>query len=175
MTVDVVSRALKLARSHIEHAAAAADRNPTDAQKAAGNYKLGRLNWHGLHISIENAKGSKRSGASHDGRKWTVTMPASYGYVRRTEGADEDHVDVYIGPNPLSPNVWVIDQIDAESRRFDEHKCMLGFETRDAALSTYRKAFSDGRGNERIGTVTQMNVPQFKRWVNSGDTRRPLG
>lgn len=171
---DVVTRALKIARQHIHEAANEADRNPSEAQKAAGNYRLGKFNWHGLPISIENPKGSTRSGVDTKGKPWKVQLPASYGYINRTVGKDGDHVDIYMGPHPLSHLVFVVDQIDHKSQRFDEHKVMLGFDTAASAIDTYEKAFSDGKGHARIGGLMQMTVEQFKKWLKSGDTTKRL-
>lgn len=171
---DVVARALKIARHHIHTAASEADRNPSDAQKKAGNAKLGHLTWRGLGITIENAKGSRRSGKSHDGRAWSVKMPAAYGYIKKTLGRDGDHVDIYMGPHPLSHLVFVIDQVDDKTKRFDEHKVMLGFDTASSAMETYEKGFSDGKGSARLGGMMQMTVDQFKKWLRSGDTTKRL-
>src|SRR5262249_30042795 len=123
---------------------------PTEAQKEAGNYKKHHTRIHGLDISIENKAGSIRSGVGPNGEPWRVKMPAAYGYIKRTEGADGDHVDCYIGPHLKSPRVYVIDQVDANSKDFDEHKCMLGFGSKQQALGTYKRGFSDGKGAARI-------------------------
>ena len=74
-------------------------------------------------------------------------MPAHYGYVRGTEGADADQVDVYVGERPDSPNVWVVNQVDADSGKFDEHKAFIGFETdaqvrQDLRCGVRRQAWS---------------------------------
>ena len=60
----------------------------------------------GLDIAIENPKGSERKGVGKDGEEWSVAMPSHYGFVRRTEGADGDQVDVYVGPN-RSPTLFM--------------------------------------------------------------------
>lgn len=86
---------------------------PTEAQKEAGNYKKGHARWNGLDLSIETAKGQTRSGTGPDGNPWSVTMPADYGYFRRTEGADGDHVDFYMGPGQHEPR-------DRDQRLFDQ-------------------------------------------------------
>src|SRR5579864_6778398 len=86
---------------------------PTEAQKEAGNYRKGHVRVHGMDLSIETPKGAKRSGKGKDGKPWSVTMPAHYGYIRGTKGADGDHVDTYLGPHPGNPNVHVVDQVDA--------------------------------------------------------------
>jgi inorganic pyrophosphatase-like protein len=150
------------------------DHSPTQAQKAAGNYAKDHVKLHGLDIAIENAKGKKREGVGRDGKKWSVTMPAHYGYIKRTTGRDGDHVDVYLGPHIKSPRVYVVDQHDADSKRFDEHKAFIGFGSAAQVRATYRKAFSDGRGNERLRHLTEMSVDGFKAWLAHGDTTKPL-
>lgn len=150
------------------------DRAPTEAQKAAGNYAKGHVKVHGFDIAIENPRGSKRSGVGHDGKPWSVKMPSHYGYLKRTEGADGDHVDVYLGPHLKSPRVYVVDQLDADDRTFDEHKTLLGFANFGQARRAYVGAFSDGKGEDRIGAMTEIGVDQFRRWLKDGDTTKPL-
>lgn len=156
-------------------AAKTVNRTPTEAQKESGNYAKGHLRLHGLEIAIENPKGGERSGVDRGGKPWRVRMPAHYGYVKGTEGKDGDHVDVYVGPNHASGKVFVVDQIDAETGRFDEHKAMLSYGSKTDALADYQKAFSDGKAKDRIGAVTEMTTGEFKSWVKSGATKRPLG
>ncbi len=172
---DIVRTAMRLARDQVNQAAAKTERKPSEAKVAAGNYTKGKLRWHGLVISIENAKGSIRRGKTREGHEWSVVMPVSYGYFKRSIGADDDHIDVYMGSNPLALDVYVIDQIDARSGRFDEHKVMAGFTSKDEAIETYKKAFSDNKAADRIGAVTRMGIGQFKRWLLRGDTTQPLG
>lgn len=165
-----------IAPSLAEIAAAAkdADATPTDAQKEAGNYKMGHIAWNGLDITIENAKGSTRSGTDSDGETWSVKMPAHYGYIKRTEGADGDHVDVYMGDATDSDAVFVIDQNDIETGKFDEHKIVLGAEGRREAEDLYDGGFSDGKGPERRKGVAKMTVAEFKEWLISGDQTKPV-
>jgi hypothetical protein len=139
---------------------------PSEAQKEAGNYKKEHLELHGLRITIENPKGSFRSGKDKNGKEWKVRMPAAYGYFRKTEGADGDHVDCYIGPNPESKRVWILDQKDADTGRFDEHKTFLGFKSKPQVLAIYRKAFSDGKADKRIHAITECTLEQLKEWLN---------
>ena len=160
--------------TEVAAAAAQADPNPTDAQKEAGNYQMGHIQWNGLDLSIETAKGSLREGKDRDGEEWSVKMPADYGYIRRTEGADGDHVDFYMGPAPDAAEVYVIDQVDAETRAFDEHKVMIGFRNRKHALDTYALGFSDGKGKDRLGAHKIMTVAEFLEWVKTGDHSKPV-
>lgn len=147
---------------------------PTDAQKSAGNYKKKHINFQGLPISIENEKGSIRSGQDEKGNKWSVKMPADYGYVKRTEGADGDHVDVYVGPDESSSNVFVIDQKDHRTGKFDEHKVMLGFDSLRSAIQSYTNGFSDGKAHLRLGNVARLSMKEFKQWLSYHDTKKPI-
>lgn len=146
--------------------------NPSEAQKKAGNYAKTHKFFQGLDITIENLKGKPRTGIGRDGKKWSVTMPASYGYLKRTEGADGDHVDVYLGPNEKSDQVFVVDQKDAETGKFDEHKCMLGFNNEAEARRTYRAGFSDGK--DRIKHMRRMSMAEFRQWLDKGDTSKQI-
>jgi len=147
---------------------------PTQGQKEAGNYKKGHTTIHGMDVAIENPQGSERKGVDPDGKAWKVNLPAHYGYIKRTEGADGDHVDVYIGPNPESAEVFVVDQVDAKTTKFDEHKVMIGFKSEAEATTTYKAGFSDGKGADRIGSITPLSMDEFKGWLKDGDTKNPL-
>lgn len=174
MFEDLPAAAPSEVAEKIDTAASEANPEPSEAQKEAGNYKKGHINVHGLDITIENARGTARFGMTPSGEPWTVTLPDHYGYIKKTEGADGDQVDAYIGPKPESERVFIVDQKDAETGKFDEHKAMLGYETPGEALDAYETAFSDGRAPERIQGVTEMSVPEFKDWLKEGDTTKPI-
>src|SRR5882672_4223664 len=135
---------------------------------------MGHVRIHGLDISIENPRGSYRSGKGPDGKTWRARLPAHYGYFKRTEGADGDHLDAFIGPHHKSPLVYVIDQNDLKSGKFDEHKAFIGFNSAKQVRNAYHDAFSDGRGKDRIGHLEEMTVDQFKDWLRDGDTKFPV-
>jgi hypothetical protein len=186
-TVTANARAVKFApleltegeQQHVQASEAATSPlndkpEPTPAQQEAGNYPKGHLNVQGLDISIENPQGSTRSGVGPDGQPWSVTLGDHYGYIRKTEGADGDHVDAYVGPNPKAPKVFLVDQIDPATGKFDEHKTMIGFNSEAEALAAYARGFSDGSGPERLGAMTAMPMPKFKRWLKTGDATKPF-
>lgn len=146
---------------------------PTDAQKHAGNYKKHHVKLHGLDIAVENPKGSERSGVDPEGKAWSSILPAHYGYVKRTEGADGDHVDVYIGPHEASDQVFVVDQQTLDGK-FDEHKCIFGALSLTQAKELYLSGFSDGKAHQRLGAITPVTVDAFKQWLREGDTKQPF-
>ena len=147
--------------------------DPTEAQKHAGNYQKEHIAVHGLPISIETPAGAHRSGKSADG-KWKVKMPCDYGYFKGTKGADGDHVDCFVGPHKKSANVYVINQIDHKTGKFDEHKVMLGFASEKQAKSYYERSFSDGHGAKRMKNITQISIGQLKHWLRNGNMKQPF-
>lgn len=136
--------------------------NPSDAQKKAGNYKKGHVKIDGFDITIENPKGSVRSGVDKDGKPWSVTMNNSYGYIRGTEGVDGDHIDVFVGDN--GENVYVVDQINSDGS-FDEHKVMYGFNSEEDARNAYLANYSPGWNG--LGDITGVSKDEFKKWIDS--------
>lgn len=152
--------------SNINHA-------PSEAQKAAGNYAKDHVNIQGLNITIENAKGATRSGKDASGKTWSCKLPEHYGYIKGSEGADGDHLDVYVGPHIKSDKVFVVNQIDLRTGKFDETKSLIGFRNLKHALETYAKAFSDGKGLERVGSIVPCTIKEFKEWVRSDKHHKP--
>jgi hypothetical protein len=145
----------------------------TPAQKGAGNYQHGHMLWNGLSISIETPKGGTRT--AKDGSWKVKDFPATYGYLKRTTGADHEHVDVFFGDHPESKKIWIIDQIDPKTGKFDEHKCVLAAATPKQARDLYCSAFSDGSGAARIGAFSMVTVDQFKAWLKRGKRTKPFG
>jgi hypothetical protein len=150
------------------------DPNPTEAQKRQGNYKKEHVSIQGLDITIENAKGSFREGKDKDGKPWKCKLPAAYGYIKRTEGNDGDHLDCYLGPHIKSPHVYVVDQLGAETGKFDEHKIFIGFPSKYVAINTFHQAFSDGKAGQRFGHIKEMTMDEFKEWLDKGDQTKPV-
>jgi hypothetical protein len=70
--------------------------------------------------------------------------------------------------------VFVVDQKNAETGAFDEHKCFIGFAGKPAVIRTFHKAFSDGKAKDRLGKITTLTIADFKRWLDRGNTTKPL-
>ena len=154
-----------------ERARVMPERNPTVKQREAGNYRKGHVRVHGLDVTVETARGMLRKAT--DG-SWQVRMPEHYGYIKRTTGADGDHVDAYVGRHKDSDRIFVIDQLDHRTGKFDEHKVMLNFKDEAEAAAQYEKAFNDGNGRARLGNIHEMNPAEFKEWLREGDTTKPV-
>lgn len=140
------------------------DASPSEAQKEAGNYRKGHVKIDGFDITIENPKGSVRSGVDGDGKPWSVTMNNTYGYIRGTEGVDGDHIDIFLGEHMEAPNVYVVDQVKQDGS-FDEHKVMYGFNSALAAKRAYLKNYSAGW--KGLGNITGVSKEVFREWIDS--------
>lgn len=151
----------------IEQAEKETDTSPSEAQIEAGNYKKGKFRWQGMEISIENPKGSYREGTSGNGKKWRNKIHHTYGYIKGTVGKDKDHVDVFIGDNLESGKVYIINQVNPETKKFDEHKVMIGFDNKEDAKRGYLKNYEEGWGG--LGDISIKTVEEFKEWINGGD------
>ncbi|MDL2223101.1 hypothetical protein LJB98_03280, partial [Bacteroidales bacterium OttesenSCG-928-M11] len=149
-------------------AEAETETNPTEAQKEAGNYKKGHVKIHGFDISIEQPKGSIRSGVDPDGNAWSVTMNHTYGYIRGTKSRDNEQIDVFVGPNPESQKVFVVDQVNID-RSFDEHKVLIGFDSVEEAREAYLSNYEEGW--QGLGNITETNIDSFRDWADM-DGRR---
>lgn len=146
--------------------------NPSEAQREAGNYAKGKFRWKGLEIALENPKGSTRSGVSPDGKAWSNKMVHDYGYIKGTVDNDDDHVDIFMGPDVDSDFVVVINQVDPATGKFDEHKVMLGFTNEADAVEGYLANYDEGwQGMDHASCCT---IRQFKWWLEFGDQTKMI-
>lgn len=139
---------------------------PTEAQRAAQNFRHGRLHIHGLECMIEYPTGGIRTGTSPDGTKWKRIMTCPYGRIKRTVGLDGEAVDFFLGSHPESQLVFVISQLDADGN-LDEHKCILGTRNVTEAKKTYLSNYPPGWDNERMGEIRGFFVQQFRDWLKT--------
>jgi hypothetical protein len=147
--------------------------NPTDGQKTAGNYKKGHAVVGAMEIAIENPQGSMRTRAG--GGRWPIALQHHYGYIKGTKGKDGDPIDVFVKPGtpselPLSAPVFVVDQ-NGHDGKFDEHKAMIGFKSKNEAKAAYLSNYS--LGHERnVGAITEMPLKAFKEWATSSGPQK---
>lgn len=146
--------------------------NPSDAQKESGNYKKGHIKFGGYDYTIENPKGSTRSGKDADGKEWEVTMHDTYGYIRGKFGKDGDHLDMFINDKADLDNwngdVFVVDQVNPDGS-FDEHKVMYGYDSMDDAKKAYLANYSDGW--QGLGNITGASKDEFDKWLDTSNRK----
>ena len=133
---------------------------PTDGQAEAGNYRKGHVTINGIPVTIECAKGDRRK------PDWPP-LTAHYGYIKRTEGADGEQVDVFVHPHAESEIVFVVDQVDAEGR-FDEHKALIGWTSKAKAKAAYLSNYPKGF---RCGPISCFTLDDFRAWLEHGPAR----
>lgn len=146
--------------------------NPSDAQKESGNYKKGHIKFGGYDYTIENPKGSTRSGKDADGKEWKVTMHDTYGYIRGKFGKDGDHLDMFINDKADLDNwngdVFVVDQVNPDGS-FDEHKVMYGYDSMNDAEKAYLANYS--KGWQGLGNITGASKDEFDKWLDTSNRK----
>lgn len=139
--------------------------------KSMPEEKLPKMKIAGMIAVIENPRGTIRQGNSISG-PWQIKMPHHYGYIKGTKGSDGDEVDCFIGPNPKSPLVFIVNQNDEYTDEFDEHKVMLGFDSEAEAKEGYLSAFGDDW--KGFSSIVEISMSEFKQWVSSSSEEQPL-
>lgn len=146
--------------------------NPSDAQKESGNYKKGHIKFGGYDYTIENPKGSIRSGKDANGKEWKVTMHDTYGYIRGKFGKDGDHLDMFINDKADLDNwngdVFVVDQVNPDGS-FDEHKVMYGYDSMNDAEKAYLANYS--KGWQGLGNITGASKDEFDKWLDASNRK----
>lgn len=146
--------------------------NPSDAQKESGNYKKGHIKFGGYDYTIENPKGSTRSGKDANGKEWKVTMHDTYGYIRGKFGKDGDHLDMFINDKADLDNwngdVFVVDQVNPDGS-FDEHKVMYGYDSMSDAEKAYLANYS--KGWQGLGGITGASKAEFDKWLDTSNRK----
>lgn len=146
--------------------------NPSDAQKESGNYKKGHIKFGGYDYTIENPKGSIRSGKDANGKEWKVTMHDTYGYIRGKFGKDGDHLDMFINDKADLDNwngdVFVVDQVNTDGS-FDEHKVMYGYDSMSDAEKAYLANYN--KGWQGLGGITGASKAEFDKWLDTSNRK----
>jgi Inorganic Pyrophosphatase/Protein of unknown function (DUF2786) len=134
-------------------------------------YKLAyRTDFQGIPVSVENRKGSNRYWTDHNnGTKGKTKMRHPYGYVPGTEAADGDGVDVFLGPDKNATHAFVVRQMKADGKSYDEDKVMLGFNSPLEAKTAYLKHYNSPRF---FGRLESYPMHQFRLMLEH-NKRRP--
>lgn len=143
-----------------EEDAAKAAQLEDELQKA---FKIqSRINYRGLPIAIENPVGSVRSWTDKAGRKGSTTMKNAYGYIEGTLGPDGDEYDVFMGPDPRAPFVFVMHQNRENEDVWDEDKAMVGFSNVHQAKEAYLAHYDDPTF---LGMISMVEFEEFVQKV----------
>jgi hypothetical protein len=134
-------------------------------QKSDG--KVSRwIKYKDLDIGIETDKGQKRLWFDKDtGKSGITTMKFPYGFFKGHKGADGDSLDVFVGPDLDTDDVYVVKQVKPMTGVFDEYKVMIGFESERQAKNAYLMHYEDESYFDSIKTYPYS---QFKSKFLSG-------
>lgn len=148
------------------------DTEPTEAQKKSGNYKKGHVKFGGYDYTIENPKGSYRSGVDENGKEWKQKMNDTYGYIRGKFGKDGDYLDMFINDkadlDSWNGDVFVVDQVNQDGT-FDEHKVMYGYGSLDEAKKAYLSNYE--KGWTGLGNITPVSKAGFDKWLDKSNRK----
>jgi phage-related protein (TIGR01555 family) len=142
----------------------ASTHGPLSVATEQAPWKLPKIKLHGMTLAIENPRGTTRRGVTLDGDEWSVNMPHHYGFIKGFEGADGDEMDCFVGPNMKSQKAFIVNQ-NSKDGEFDEHKCMLGFDSREEAKEAYDQSYSEGW--DGFDSIHELSMDDFKAWLNS--------
>lgn len=131
--------------------------------KKSEKHKIVRtLMFQGLEIKIETDKGQTREWYDPNSKRTGHTrMAYPYGFFSRTTGADGEELDVYVGPDEDSDQVFVVHQMKRpDFKKFDEDKVMIGFSSVREARAAYLMHYNDKRF---LGDMSEMSMAEFKK------------
>lgn len=95
-----------------------------------------KANFQGIPVVIDRPKGHVQEGKGPDGKPWRRVYLYDYGYIPKTEGGDDEELDVFLGTAETSKAWWAVQVKDDGS--FDEYKLFLGFPSEEHARLAYQ-------------------------------------
>ncbi len=127
--------------------------------------RLPQIDVQGFPIHLEHFEGQRRFNKA--------VLPADYGFIRWTGSAEGMHegMDVILGPNHASENIWIIDQYDSRTDQFDEHKVCMGFDTFEQACAAWDGVYAGSFMRRR--TATAVTGDQLRSWLDAGQFKEP--
>jgi len=135
--------------------------NTQFASKVANDPIKEKLEVAGVPVWIEWKAGEKREYKDRKGAiKYSKLMKHHYGYIPETKDADGEEIDIYLGENRKAQKAWVIKQLKADGKTFDENKVMMGFNSQADAKASYDHHMGDAK--ERFGGIKEVPVSALK-------------
>jgi hypothetical protein len=90
-------------------------------------------------------------------------MKAPYGYIKGTQGADGEGVDVYLGPNKDATHAHVVHQKKHDGS-YDEDKVILGVGSKEEAKKLYLQHYNTDRF---LGPISKVTIERLKELIAS--------
>lgn len=134
-----------------------------------GRKLQGKTEFQGIPISIENRKGSVRSGKGPEG-DWKTKMKHPYGYIKGTRGLDGDQLDCFVGPDENVGFAYVVHtKKPPDFKKNDEDKVMLGFSSAKTAKKAFLQHYDDPKF---FGSMDTIPMAQFLDKAEEADSRK---
>ena len=124
------------------------------------------VSYHGIPVNIEIPIRTYRFCSTFAP---VYMVSASYGEFAGTKGADGEPIDCYIGQFLGSEQIFILNQADKYGN-FDEHKAMVGFLSKDDAISAY-SACTNGLSPL---SVVVCSPAQLLYWIKNGNKNEPI-
>ena len=119
------------------------------------------VDFHGLKIGIETDRGEKRMWrCKESGKSGITTMKNPYGFFIDSKGIDGDSLDVFVGPDLTSEDVYVITQLKPVSGKKDEYKVIAGAESVKQAKNIYLMHYDT---EDTFGGIEKYSLEEFKK------------
>jgi predicted amidophosphoribosyltransferase len=133
---------------------------------------MGHISFGGYDYTIENPKGSTRSGVDASGKPWSIDIKDTYGYILRKIGVDGDHLDMFINDDAdldtFNGRVFIVDQKNPDGT-FDEHKVMYGYPNWSAARKAYERNYEPGWWDSHVMQMIGVKKADFDKWLGDSD------
>ena len=130
-------------------------------------------NWGGFNLTTEVRAGQFRRSTAPDGSSYETKYAADYGFFNDVPvGKDGEPPDFYMGTNPDSPVVYVLDELSQKTGKFKQTKSLLGFDSENDALKAYLGTST--KSLKSVGAITPIPVEEFKRLLQSGELAGPV-
>lgn len=120
----------------------------------------------GIEIHIDRPMGTVIEGVDSDGKRYVFEQHCDYGFFPGSLGDDFDEFDVYMGPNPLAKDVYIIEQLRARSGWWDERKAIVGCDSAPEAL----KLYSSHVHPRMVGRIGKMSHETFEEALRAHTT-----
>lgn len=130
-----------------------------------------RTSFQNIPISVENRRGSVRSGTDKDGSEWRTKMRHPYGYIPGTKGADGDALDVFVGPHEHASHAYVVHSMRPDTGKFDEDKVMLGFRDKQHARDVFHQHYDDPKFYGGLHAIPMWQFRE-KAFIRKHTTRK---
>jgi hypothetical protein len=122
------------------------------------------VRFHGIPIAVDRPTGFVQKGKSKDGKSWERTYKNDYGFIEGTRGGDKEELDVFIGPDSESRDVYWATQLKDDGS-FDEYKLIVGV----SSVGEARRIYLDHIPGKYLDKIEKMDVAKLHSLLGTKD------